>query len=68
MDELCGINLSEPRIELEREIMRAVRGVLREYSKNSGNQMFNRKEKAWKKYLSMEVQEQLDLMKYRLFP
>ena len=49
MDELCGINLSEPRIELEREIMRAVRGVLREYSKNSGNQMFNRKEKSVEK-------------------
>ena len=31
MDELCGINLPEPGIELEREIMRAVRGVLREY-------------------------------------
>ena len=31
MDQLCGINLPEPRIELEREIMRAVRGVLREY-------------------------------------
>ena len=49
MDELCGINLSEPRIELEREIMRAVRCVLREYSKNSGNQMFNRKEKSVEK-------------------
>ena len=31
MDELCGINLPEPDTELEREIMRAVRGVLREY-------------------------------------
>jgi len=31
MDQLCGINLPEPRIELEREIMRAVRDVLREY-------------------------------------
>ena len=31
MDELCGINLPEPGTEFEREIMRAVRGVLREY-------------------------------------
>ena len=31
MDQLCGINLPEPGTELEREIMRAVRGVLREY-------------------------------------
>ena len=31
MDELCGINLPEPDTELEREIMRAVRDVLREY-------------------------------------
>ena len=31
MDGLCGINLPEPDTELEREIMRAVRGVLREY-------------------------------------
>ena len=31
MDELCGVSIPEPRIELEREIMRAVRGVLREY-------------------------------------
>ena len=31
MDELCGVNILEPGTELEREIMRAVRGVLREY-------------------------------------
>lgn len=31
MDELCGVNTLEPGTELEREIMRAVRGVLREY-------------------------------------
>ena len=31
MDQLCGISTPEPSTELEREIMRAVRGVLREY-------------------------------------
>ena len=31
VDELCGVNTLEPGTELEREIMRAVRGVLREY-------------------------------------
>ncbi len=31
MDQLCGINLPEPGTELEWDIMRAVRGVLREY-------------------------------------
>ena len=31
VDELCGIKHLEPSTELEREIMRAVRGVLREY-------------------------------------
>ena len=31
MDQLCGVNILEPGTELEREIMRAVRGVLREY-------------------------------------
>lgn len=31
MDELCGVSIPEPGTELEREIMRAVRGVLREY-------------------------------------
>lgn len=31
MDQLCGVSTPEPGTELEREIMRAVRGVLREY-------------------------------------
>ena len=31
MDQLCGISTPEPSTELEREIMRAVRGILREY-------------------------------------
>ena len=31
MDQLCGISTPETDTELEREIMRAVRGVLREY-------------------------------------
>ena len=31
VDELCGVNTPEPGTELEREIMRAVRDVLREY-------------------------------------
>ena len=31
VDELCGVSTPEPGAELEREIMRAVRGVLREY-------------------------------------
>lgn len=31
MDQLCGISTPEPGTELERDIMRAVRAVLREY-------------------------------------
>ena len=32
MDQLCGISTPEPGTELERDIMRAVRAVLREYT------------------------------------
>lgn len=31
MDQLCAISTPEPSTELEQEIMRAVRGVLREF-------------------------------------
>ena len=31
MDELCGVNILEPSTELEREINKVIRNVLKDY-------------------------------------